>query len=400
MNNLLKQNKVKLNQKQQKQPTLSKSAKRRARKRNMNTPTGPKVTMYPQASYANTGMRQVAKLKSTRLTKEGETFLKCAFAPPDFAASSPTGVPDDFRGVSLLKKHRFVGSLNCSSASTDYYIILAPTVGGVAYWGTTVTAGTAILPNTNFSAVYFTDASSIFAAASSMADVVTRFRYVSNHIELIPTMNQMSWAGSIQAWRAPISINERQGAAIGYSMTGLQACNATNANQYTGPTNLGVYTAAYNTGSTFTFSPVVEGLTAVPTPFVSGTDFGVFNSSFGGIDPNFESVIIKISGMGTTTTNSFIVKVWSCVEYQVNPGNSLYEYQTLSPCDPVAMDLYRAIIQGLPVGVSFIDNDSFWQRVLQLIKAISGGMSVIPGPYGAIAGGVNAISSGIESLAF
>lgn len=378
----------------------SSSKKRRERKamskNSMNNASGPKLDAYPHASYSNTGIRARSTIPRRMLTPGGEAFLKCAFAPPDFAASNPSGVPDNFRGVSLLKKHRFVGTYTCNVAATDYYIVMIPSVGGTAYWGTTVAANTPILESTPFYAAYYSDTASLFPSAATEAGVFTKYRYVSNHVELIPTMNQMSWSGSIQSWKAPISMIAKPGGL--YTVTGLAACNATNANQYTGPTNLGIYTAAYNTGSNFDFQDIKEGIAAVPAVLVSGTDFGQLVGNQGGIDPQFESVIIKISGMGASVSNSFIIKTWACIEYQVVPGSGIYEYQTLSPCDEYAMELYRAIIMQLPIGVSFVDNENFWRRVLGIIKNVSGTLSFLPGQYGAISSGVNMIASGIDSL--
>lgn len=400
-----KQSSVKMTQSANQKSSSKKRRERRANANSkINVAAGPKQASYPLPTYTNTGMRAISKIPRRKITPAGEAFLKCAFAPPDFAASNPTGVPDDFQGSSLLKKHRYVGNFNCSAANRDYYILLLPSAGGIAYWTANVAAGTPILAATIFDAVTFTDEKSLFPSAAQAADVVTKYRYVSNHIELIPTMNQMSWSGSIQVWKAPITVAMRSSAGADnlYTVGGLQSCNATNANQYTGPTNLGVYTAAYNAGVKFDFQEVMEGISQVPWAPL-GADFGYLRNLTGciaGIDPQFDSVIIKISGMGATVTNSFVLKVWSCVEYQVVTGSAVYEYQTLSPCDAYAMQMYRAIILQLPVGVSFLENEGFWKRVLGIIRGISAPLSMLPGPYGAISSGVNAIAGGIDSLVF
>jgi hypothetical protein len=379
------------------------SKKRRNRNRaakKLNKAGGPPVTAYPLPTYSNTGMRQLSRIPKSSLTPAGEAFLKCAFAPPDFAASSSTGVPDEFRGQSLLKKHRYVGNFACNLPNQDYYILMIPTVGGVAYWSTNTPAGGQLTAPSVFTPTYYSDSQSLFPTVSNMADIVTKYRFVSNHIELIPMMNQNSWTGSIQVWKAPITCVIRQSSTSTtnmYTVTGLQSANATNANQYTGPTNLGVYSAAYNASSVFTFNPILENIASLPLLVTPG-DFGQLNGINGGIDPNFESIIVKISGMGPNNQNNFVLKTWACIEYQVNPGSSIYEYQTISPCDEYALKLYRAIVLQLPVGVSFLDNDTFWTRVLGIIKNVSGGLSYVPGPYGAIAAGVNMAANGIESL--
>lgn len=391
------------NASQQPNKAMPKKKKSRSKQSKLNRASGPPQQPYPQPSYSNTGMRALRKVAvRKRLTPGGEAFLKCAFAPPDFAASSPTGVPDEFQGASLLKKHRYVGIITCNAANRDYYILITPSAGGIAFWITNVLATAGITSATSFTPVYYSDAGTLFPGASGMCDNFTKYRYVSSHVELIPTMNAMSWAGSIQAWKLPITMVTRPGpGGLGandiFTVAGLQGINASNANQYTGPVNLGVYAAAYNSGTGFDFQTITEGISALPLSINAG-DFGQLNGAIGGIDSNFESIIVKITGNGPIVTNSFVIKTWACVEYLVNPGSGLYEYQTLCPKDDYAMELYRAIILQLPVGVSFLENEGFWSRVLKIIQSVSGGLSFVPGPYGMMASGVNTVANGIESL--
>lgn len=82
------------------------------------------------------------------ITTAGFNFLKCAFAPPDFSSTQVTGVPDEFRGMTLLKKHAFTTSLTVAPAN-DYYILLLP-VPGVTMFMATVATGTPILAATQF----------------------------------------------------------------------------------------------------------------------------------------------------------------------------------------------------------------------------------------------------------
>lgn len=418
-------------QAQQNKPasSMSKSAKRRMRSlrakssvyatSNAGMSMGPMVQARGTAPITgktayNQAIKSMVRGGRLSLSEDGMSFLKCAFAPPDFANSNVRGVPDEYQGKSLVKKHRLVTSQAFSEASTDYYFLVLPTPG-YAYWTATVTAGTPITALNAFTGVPFADCATFFnsggIAGNSTADIVDKFRYVSNHFELVPTANQMTWSGNVQCWKFPAALFIRQnnltgGAEAGnlWSVSGLQALNATNADQYTGPFNLGVYAGAYNTGAKFDFSQIIERVTAVPsTPYVDIGDFGQLKAptnGFTGFDNQFESMVIKVTGMGTNVGNTAIIKSWACVEYQTLPGNGYYEFQTTSPCDKVALDLYRKIINQLPPGVSFVDNESFWQRVLQIIRQVSGGMSVLPGPYGLAAGGVNRISDALEQMFF
>lgn len=382
---------------------------------NMNLPNYRSNTsmspMMVQAPGVTNNRRVLAKVITNRLshpklTPEGMAFLKCAFAPPDFANSSIRGVPDKFEGRSLVKKHRLI-SPTTVAASVDTYYILAP-VPGMAFFRATVAANSPILPSTVFTGVPYSDFQQLFSLTEGRdaADIVTKFRFVSNHFELVPTVNAMTWTGNVQSWKMPLSIQVRTilGASSAnnlYSVSGLNGCNSTQSDQYTGPFNLGVYTAAYSTGSQFTFNPIIENQLSLPNSIAAG-DFGQLNTTqnfcIPGLDSQFDSLVVKISGVGDNATNTAIIKTWACVEYQVLPNTTLYEYTSISPCDELAIQIYKQIINELPVGVAFVDNENFWRRVLDIIRRTTGALSVIPGPYGAAFGGANAIASAIQDL--
>jgi hypothetical protein len=189
----------------------------------------------------------------------------------------------------------------------------------------------------------------------------------------------------------------RQGSAgVGdlWGVSGLQSVNSTLSNQYTGPFIMGLYTACYNANAVFNFNNVLESVLTLPTT-VLPTDFGRIVSTAGipGIDACFETSLIKISGV--TAAETCIIKTWACVEYQVQSNSLLYEFQTLSPCDPNALRLYREIINNLPVGVPFEQNETFWNRVLNIIQQLTGYTSFIPGPVGAISRGTHLISGAL-----
>lgn len=339
------------------------------------------------------------------LTQDGLAFLKCAFAPPDFANSRLSGVPDDFNGKSLVKKHRYVQAITFIPGN-DAYILVLPTPG-YAYWTASVAAGTPILASTIFQGIPYSDTATIFdgngVAGQSTADIVDKFRFVSQHFEMVSTTNAMSWTGNIQVWKMPVQLGVRNSSSAAdiYTVTGIQGTNATNADQYTAPFNMGVYSAAYNTGASFHFSQILEGVNIIPVTPVAGQTFGVLsaaNIGFTGFDNQFDSICVKVSGIGANTLDTAIIKTWACVEYQVVTGSLLYEYQSFSSCDERALKLYRQIINNLPVGVSVDDNEAFWKRVLGIIRRISGGLAFVPGPYGVVAGGVNTIASALEEL--
>jgi hypothetical protein len=391
---------------------------RMRRRRERQLRSGPRTTHFADPSYGmdmyatdNTIYGTTSKMNLTGLTTAGAGFLKCAFAPPDFASEEIRGVPDEFEGLSLIKRHKLVSPFTIS-ANTDYYFVLAP-VPGYAYFYLSVTAGSTLTNVFTLTGVPYADSSTIFGSNANYdttADILSDFRYVSNHIELIPTVNQMQWTGSIQVMRARLSMTVRPNQSTAYpannihAVNGLQAINNFgNVQQYTGNFHAGCYSGAYNTDSSFNFCPIVEGLGSIPNSISSlDGDFGQLggynNIPLAGIDPHFDSIMIKISGIGSNTLDSMMIKTWSCVEYKVVTGSILYEYQNLSPCDARALALYRAVIKQLPIAVPYFENEGFWERVLRIIKKMSAGGSFIPGPIGTVSSGVNAITSGLEQL--
>jgi hypothetical protein len=244
----------------------------------------------------------------------------------------------------------------------------------------------------------------MFPTYQSLNSVVTKYRFVSNHFELIPTINQMTWSGSIQAWKLPLEISMKSGGASStdvWTLAGLDACNGNLANQFSGSFVLGCYTACYSSNSTFEFREITNNNTAFPGVIVTNVDFGQFSSptvlgsqvGIPGLDNGFESMLIKVSGI--TAAETCLIKTWSCVEYQVSAVSALYEFQSLSPRDPVAYELYKEIINQLPIGVPYEQNEGFWNRVLTIIHSLSGLGTMVPGPFGAVARGTSLISGAL-----
>lgn len=373
-------------------------------------PMGP-MTAGAVSQYAMPSRRRVKLSRSvlSGVSSGGVEFLKCAFAPPDFSVTQTQGVPDQYDGLSLTKKHKFIGSV-ALPASSDQYYLLAP-VPGIAYF-TLAKAYVAGVPQAPVStdvwtAVPYGDYSSLFGSSiSTSADIVNRFRYVSNHIELIPTTNAMAWTGNIQVWKSPVTMQPANTSLVAGTYTpamvvqGLASSIATNAIQYTSPFNLGTYVCAFNTNPVFNFNEIIEnqGTTTAFSPGGFGGFSAPANVNINGLDNNFESVFIKISGAGTNASNTLVLKTWACVEYQCLPGNALYEFQSVSPSDELAMKLYRKIIKELPIAVTYFDNESFWQRVLAIVQRISAVGSHLPGQLGSLARGVSLASSAMSQL--
>lgn len=395
----------------------NKRKRNRVRKSKNAVEYSPKVAVssqmqMPGVSTSGKGNRQIvisrelkASLNLNKVTPEGVKFLKCAFSAPDFDGSGTYGVPDEYCGKSIAIKHRLTTGSSFATGS-DYYILLLP-IPGYSYFYAQTTAGVPPGATTLWTGVIYSDFQSLYGGGNTGDEAfnVTKFRYVSQHLEIISTTNANNWSGSIQSWKLPVQVMFGDNSAFTASRRQISGLNGTAANDqdmYTGGFNLGVYTGAYNKGSTdWAFSSTWNNVFEIPNVPLLASDWGQVIAQTGyylpGFDNNFETTCIKVSGI--SGTNSAILRTWACVEYQFVPGTMMYEMQNLKfTCDKRALELYRYIVMNLPAGVSAFDNANFWSRVLAIIKQVSGGLSMLPGPYGLAATGVNSLARAVEEL--
>jgi len=394
---------------------LSKTAKRRRAQRaqlgmdasmTQTSPVGyvPNVISPQQASQVTRAARSYANVvkQAGKVSKDGLAFLKCAFAPADFDGTSVFGVPDDFGGKSLAVRYRNVTSF-AFTAGNDYYFILAP-VPGVCYWVLSVVAGTALTAtNAVFVGTVYSTYSAVFPTNTTQNQLTTKFRFVSNHFELVNTTNNNSWTGSIQSFKIPLQAYQAQeadasvtNAPLYWSVSGLNSCSNTDADMYSGAFNFGLYAGAFNRGAKFDFQTVFRTIASLPGA-IGPNDFGQLNGLNAGFDNNFESICIRVTGV--TTNQSAMIRSWACVEYQFLPGTVMYESQSLHvDCDRLALEIYKRVSIELGAGVSALDNANFWTRVLDIIASMGLAGAVLPGPYGAISGGVGGIAAAVRQL--
>jgi len=348
------------------------------------------------------------------MSMAGTAFLKCAYAPPDFNVDPGKGIPDSYNGKTLSRKDVYTGALNGTAGRDDYYII-SPTPGVAAWYAQTAT-GVAPTTATTWQSIEFPQAfgtANIFGdsstGSSNRASNVDAFRYASLCAGVYPTSNYMSFAGSIQVWKAPlkqtlenVALTFATTPAVSFSTTevvvsGLEATTRVPPENYTHSFIDGMYTVATNNQPDFPFVPIVEGYNKLPAQATGTSMFGVLNGPYLGMGDT-DSIIVKISN-ADTSTNSFTLKVWACVEYRVQPASSLYQYAGTSPdYDPVALAMYRKVSQRIPLAVVCAENAKFWESVMRVLKSVSGAASFVPGPVGMIGQGLGAVTSGIESL--
>jgi len=213
------------------------------------------------------------------------------------------------------------------------------------------------------------------------------------------TSNATTWSGSLTTWKFPISIVADQdvgtapNTTMTYSVKGLHSVGAVGPNNFITPSNMGVYVVACHDQPSWSFAPIISGITAMPAA-IGTADYGQLAGRVMGMG-DMTGVVVKVSAPNT----SFVVKSWACVEYQLNTANNLYDFTRTSPMyDELSLATYRRICLELPIAVNYFNNESFWERILNLIIKGSRIGSVLPGQYGAISSGVNMVAEGVKGL--
>jgi hypothetical protein len=309
------------------------------------------------------------------------------------------GVPDSYDGRVIAKRFTSTTSYLAPTSPLDTYILLLPTPG-VAYWSATCAAGSTTAALT-FTGVEYSDATTLFPTGQD-ASIVTAFRYASNVFELVPTTNEMSWAGNIQVYKGYIkpSLWGITTSSVANVLTGFELLNSVKPSAVL-PFNCGVYTVTAPTDPTMPFVPIIYSTAYTDLGFADANRTIALNQptnlDYVGMGTH-ESVLIKIPATATNL-NTAIIRTWACVEFQVNSSSLLYDYSHLSPPhDPLALELARRFIHENPAAVPFYDNDTFWQRVNAWIIKTTGVLRLLPGRVGAAAGAVNLLSHTIDPM--
>jgi len=338
-------------------------------------------------------------------------WLKTSFAAPDFPVLSPCGIPDKYTGRTLPKMYRKVKAITVTN--NDFFVIVPPIPGysHIEHSGN-------VLQNTLFRPEAYADFDTIFGSnteGTTAADQVTAFRYMSQLVELVPTTNAMNWSGHISCYKIAMKMTETSYpltvatttptiiTQTKMSITGANGIDSTSSDQYTAPSNLGVFAAATSDNSEHPFKDILEGYGTVNSLPSGGVSPGAY-STFQGI--NVSGTARPITGWGTLDTlvirvqgavdNTFILKTWAAIEFQVLPTSALYQYSRISPnYDPAAIQAYSAFVRQCSIAVSYYENASFWQNLLNVATAVSGSLTSLPGLWGV---GANAINQGLQAI--
>lgn len=381
--------------------------KRNNNRRNKIATISPAIqyrTVAPITTRTRNYSRRSTKINISKVSKPGVDWLKAAFAAPDFPALTPVGIPDQYTGRTLVKQFRYDSNFVALPDLDGNQYVIVPPVPGCAFF-TTVGPPNA---SSSWSAIPYADASGLFGANGTVDDQVTSFRYMSQLVELVPTTNAMTWTGSIEVYKIPLrlttydsfyTVSGTNYYTTNYTVNGLRGIESTNCDRFSTPSNMGIFANATSDQPSFDFVNLkyagrsVPQVVSVASPANAGyaeNHYGsINNNSFGIVGfGNLDTIVIKLSGV--SDVNSFRLKTWATMEFTVSPESTLYQYSIMSPLyDPYALEAYRAFVMSCPIAVTYFENGKFWDFIRKAATSISSALSFVPGPVGAIAGGVN-----------
>lgn len=324
-------------------------------------------------------------------------FLKTALSPPDFSIGTFQGIPDSYDGRVVTKSFTSTQSMPILTDGLTTFIVQLP-IPGIAYFYGQVNAGALLLKP-----VYYTDYTSLFPSSQETTNV-TAFRYAGQAFEIIPLVNSMNWAGSVQVIRGQVELGlaATSPSAAGITLNGLTNLVNSVKPDAVHPFNMGCYCIARQTQHDFPFHQIYPATLSDEISIV-GISGSTISTSMQASQPivgcgSMEAIVYKLPSF-TTANNNFTLRTWAFLEFQVNSTSSLYEYSHISPpLDAAALVLVKKAFNELMVCVPFYENDGFWEKVLRFIHRTSEALSYVPGPVGDVAYGVSTISEAISQL--
>lgn len=305
--------------------------------------------------------------RSIKLSNCGDSFIKTAFAPCDFAGLTPCGVPDGFSGNTVVCKYRKETQIS-TTAGKPLRILIAPSPGVAYYTYNAVT----LTSSSVFTSSGFDERDVHFPSDNESANFLA-FRYVGMSAEIVNTTNEMTWKGSIAVWKGPCTIADHENTAGSVkTCSGLDGFNSTASARTIMPFNKGMYSTTIHDDPSWEFTNVITGLNGAPEDGTAPYDpFGKIDGKIVGFG-NQESIFFTLDSGDVACT--FVLRVWATIEYLVNPNSAFYPFSSLSTAeDKLALKMYREIARGLPIGVAQKDNAKFWDRIKATLR---GGFSV------------------------
>lgn len=321
-------------------------------------------------------------------------FLQCAFASVDFEVDKVRGVPDNFSGRSVVKRHRLTDPITNLPANDAYYVFMP--VPGMAYYTATLSAGTPI-PNTQvFNGIQYPDTPILFPPSSESSNV-TAARCIGKYIEFVPTVNATTWTGSITVWKIPVTMSNSKRVVTDIASTmlldGTVGISTVSGSNYVAGNNMGAYAVSTSISGDHPFTPILMDYSSIPLNGPVTGEFGRFTGTFTGLMDHY-TIVVKITGNA-----SYTLKVHECNEYMVPNTSILFDYASASAdLDVRALLAYKTITQRLPVAVSYYENAKFWETVLRLFNQATAYGSLLPGALGMASQGANLMGVAAASL--
>lgn len=351
---------------------------KRKRSASKRTQKANKGNIPPRQNNKNMSKRM--RNRRPPMSQDGLAFIKCAYASLDFEASQAHGVPDQYQGKSTTCDNATNKAIT-PTAGKDTYIVVLPTPG-IAYWSCSVDTGSVPVNTTVWTPVHdksFNSESGLFGTPTDQestppadpvdrCSAVTKFRYISNSLEITSTASTNTTSGSIVLWKGDMALslgmqNTAETSSCEYNLNGADFVVSVPRKHYTGAVKDGVYALAVNNNVDFEWAPILSGITRIPSignaPDTNSATFGAWRGDILGFG-SLQVLCARIS-IPEGAVSNLVVDVRSCVEYQPNT-NSIFDRfcGTSAAYDPVALQAYHTIAKTLPIAVPRDANDGFW----------------------------------------
>jgi hypothetical protein len=306
------------------------------------------------------------------------------------------GIPDSYDGRVVTKTWNYTGSLPALTDGLPTYVVSLPVPGVAYFYGQVVGGALALTP------VYYSDYQSLFPTGYESTNA-TNFRYAGQALEFIPTVNQMTWTGSVQVFRGPVELSTYafSASAVALTLNGLSALVNSSKPDAVHPFNMGCFCVSRQTQHDFPFHQIH------PSTLTSEVAVSVLSSgtsvTLAGTTPisgcgSMEAIVYKIPSY-SAAGNALTLRSWSLMELQVSSTSSLYEYSHISPAhDPVALSLVKKVYNEVQLCVPFYENEGLWSNIWSFIKQATAMLSFVPGPVGEVATGASLIAEAIDKL--
>lgn len=262
--------------------------------------------------------------------------------------------------------------------------------------------GELVTGNINLVPVQSDDFATMFPVGYETS-TVSSYRYAGMSMEIIPTVNAMTWTGSVQVTRGvvTVSVEATSSSAMRYTVGGLGPLLFTSKPDVVHPFNMGCYCTSRPTNHDFKFLPILTNTAyseVAITPYGASKTAG-FTTTQGFIGlGDMECIIYKIPAY-STTGNVGTIRTWANVEFTIPSTSPFYEYARLSPPeDKLALALAKRAYQEMSLCVPYYDNDNLWARVWEWAKKAAQALSYVPGPVGGVASGFSMMATGLDAL--